>query len=40
MGGAGRDLKAALRLTPPTATALGDDLLLEADVLHDAEPRA
>jgi len=40
VGGAGRDLKAALRLTPPTTTALGDDLLLEADVLHDAEPRA
>jgi hypothetical protein len=35
VGGAGRDLKAALRLAPLTATSVGDDLLIEADVLRD-----
>jgi diaminohydroxyphosphoribosylaminopyrimidine deaminase/5-amino-6-(5-phosphoribosylamino)uracil reductase len=35
VGGAGRDLKAALRLAPLTATPVGDDLLIEADVLRD-----
>ena len=34
VGGAGRELKSALRLGPPAVTALGDDLLLEADVLR------
>jgi diaminohydroxyphosphoribosylaminopyrimidine deaminase / 5-amino-6-(5-phosphoribosylamino)uracil reductase len=38
IGGAGRDLKAALRLAPPTVTTVGDDLLIEADVL--GEPAA
>jgi len=33
VGGAGRDLKTALRLGPIGVTALGDDLLLEADVI-------
>jgi diaminohydroxyphosphoribosylaminopyrimidine deaminase / 5-amino-6-(5-phosphoribosylamino)uracil reductase len=33
VGGAGRDLKTALRLGPMGVTALGDDLLLEADVI-------
>jgi diaminohydroxyphosphoribosylaminopyrimidine deaminase / 5-amino-6-(5-phosphoribosylamino)uracil reductase len=37
VGGAGRDLKAALRLGPPTVTPVGDDLLVEADVLRDPE---
>jgi diaminohydroxyphosphoribosylaminopyrimidine deaminase / 5-amino-6-(5-phosphoribosylamino)uracil reductase len=32
VGGAGRELKSALRLGPIAVTALGDDLLLEADV--------
>ncbi len=36
IGGAGRDLKSAVRLTRPTVTALGDDVLLEADVVRDA----
>jgi diaminohydroxyphosphoribosylaminopyrimidine deaminase/5-amino-6-(5-phosphoribosylamino)uracil reductase len=36
--GAGRDLKAALRLAPLVATPVGDDLLIEADVLHDPQP--
>jgi len=35
VGGAGRDLKAALRLAPLTVTPVGDDLLIEADVLRD-----
>jgi diaminohydroxyphosphoribosylaminopyrimidine deaminase/5-amino-6-(5-phosphoribosylamino)uracil reductase len=39
VGGAGRDLKTALRLGPLSTTALGDDLLIEADVMRDAEPR-
>jgi diaminohydroxyphosphoribosylaminopyrimidine deaminase/5-amino-6-(5-phosphoribosylamino)uracil reductase len=39
VGGAGRDLKAALRLGALTTTPLGDDLLIEADVLRDPEPR-
>jgi diaminohydroxyphosphoribosylaminopyrimidine deaminase/5-amino-6-(5-phosphoribosylamino)uracil reductase len=34
VGGAGRELKNALRLGPLAVTALGDDLLLEADVLR------
>jgi diaminohydroxyphosphoribosylaminopyrimidine deaminase / 5-amino-6-(5-phosphoribosylamino)uracil reductase len=33
VGGGGRELKSALRLGPIAATRLGDDLLLEADVL-------
>jgi diaminohydroxyphosphoribosylaminopyrimidine deaminase / 5-amino-6-(5-phosphoribosylamino)uracil reductase len=37
VGGAGRDLKAALRLEALTATPVGDDLLIEADVLRDPE---
>jgi diaminohydroxyphosphoribosylaminopyrimidine deaminase / 5-amino-6-(5-phosphoribosylamino)uracil reductase len=36
VGGAGRDLKSAVRLARPTVTPLGDDVLLEADVLGDA----
>jgi diaminohydroxyphosphoribosylaminopyrimidine deaminase/5-amino-6-(5-phosphoribosylamino)uracil reductase len=39
IGGAGRDLKAALRLAPLTVTTVGDDLLIEADVLGEPEPR-
>ncbi len=38
VAGAGRALKDAVRLGPFDITRLGDDLLLEADVLHD-EPR-
>jgi diaminohydroxyphosphoribosylaminopyrimidine deaminase / 5-amino-6-(5-phosphoribosylamino)uracil reductase len=38
VGGAGRDLKAALRLGPLAATPVGDDLLIEADVLREPEP--
>jgi diaminohydroxyphosphoribosylaminopyrimidine deaminase/5-amino-6-(5-phosphoribosylamino)uracil reductase len=34
VGGAGRELKSALRLGPLTVTVLGDDLLIEADVLR------
>jgi diaminohydroxyphosphoribosylaminopyrimidine deaminase/5-amino-6-(5-phosphoribosylamino)uracil reductase len=34
VGGAGRELKSALRLGPLQVSALGDDLLLEADVLR------
>lgn len=34
VGGAGRELKNAVRLGPPTVTALGQDLLLEAGVLR------
>jgi len=36
VGGAGRDLKSAIRLGSMTARAMGDDLLIEADVLRDA----
>jgi diaminohydroxyphosphoribosylaminopyrimidine deaminase/5-amino-6-(5-phosphoribosylamino)uracil reductase len=39
VGGAGRDLKTALRLDALAATPVGDDLLIEADVLRDPEPR-
>jgi len=39
VGGPGRDLKAALRLDALAATLVGDDLLIEADVLRDPEPR-
>ncbi len=39
VGGAGRDLKAALRLDVLAVTPVGDDLLIEADVLRDPEPR-
>jgi diaminohydroxyphosphoribosylaminopyrimidine deaminase / 5-amino-6-(5-phosphoribosylamino)uracil reductase len=35
VGGAGRDLKAALRFAPPVVTRLGDDLLIDAEVLPD-----
>jgi diaminohydroxyphosphoribosylaminopyrimidine deaminase/5-amino-6-(5-phosphoribosylamino)uracil reductase len=35
VGGAGRELKSALRLARPTVTALGDDVLLEADVIRE-----
>jgi diaminohydroxyphosphoribosylaminopyrimidine deaminase/5-amino-6-(5-phosphoribosylamino)uracil reductase len=35
LGGRGRDLKDALRLSPPVVTRLGDDLLLEADILRE-----
>jgi diaminohydroxyphosphoribosylaminopyrimidine deaminase/5-amino-6-(5-phosphoribosylamino)uracil reductase len=34
VGGAGRELKNAVRVGAPTVTALGDDVLLEADVLR------
>jgi diaminohydroxyphosphoribosylaminopyrimidine deaminase/5-amino-6-(5-phosphoribosylamino)uracil reductase len=34
IGGAGRELKNALRLGPISVTPLGDDLLLEADVVR------
>lgn len=37
LGGEGRDLKDALALGPVSVTTLGDDLLLEADVLPAAE---
>ena len=33
LGGAGRELKSAVRLGPVSVTTLGDDLLLEADVV-------
>jgi diaminohydroxyphosphoribosylaminopyrimidine deaminase / 5-amino-6-(5-phosphoribosylamino)uracil reductase len=36
LGGAGRELKSALRLGPLSVTSLGDDVLLEADVLKAA----
>jgi diaminohydroxyphosphoribosylaminopyrimidine deaminase/5-amino-6-(5-phosphoribosylamino)uracil reductase len=36
VGGAGRELKSAIRLGAMTARAVGDDLLIEADVLGDA----
>jgi len=34
VGGGGRELKSALRLTAPSVTPLGDDVLLEADVVR------
>src|SRR5262249_8945556 len=34
VGGAGRELKSAIRLGPMTARALGEDLLVEADVMR------
>jgi diaminohydroxyphosphoribosylaminopyrimidine deaminase / 5-amino-6-(5-phosphoribosylamino)uracil reductase len=34
VGGGGRELKSAVRLTTPQVTALGDDVLLEADVVR------
>jgi diaminohydroxyphosphoribosylaminopyrimidine deaminase/5-amino-6-(5-phosphoribosylamino)uracil reductase len=34
VAGAGRELKSALRLSPISVTTLGDDLLLEADVIR------
>lgn len=34
VGGAGRELKSAVRLGPPSVTPLGDDVLLEADVVR------
>jgi diaminohydroxyphosphoribosylaminopyrimidine deaminase/5-amino-6-(5-phosphoribosylamino)uracil reductase len=37
VAGAGRELKDAVRLGPPTVTLLGADLLIEADVLARAE---
>jgi diaminohydroxyphosphoribosylaminopyrimidine deaminase/5-amino-6-(5-phosphoribosylamino)uracil reductase len=37
--GRGLDLKSALRLGPLSATPLGDDLLIEADVRRDAGRR-
>lgn len=36
VGGAGRELKSAVRLGPLAVTPLGDDLLIEADVLREA----
>ena len=36
VGGAGRELKSAVRLGELTVTRLGDDVLLEADVLREA----
>ena len=36
LGGAGRELKSAPRLGPMTVTPLGDDVLLEADVIKAA----
>jgi diaminohydroxyphosphoribosylaminopyrimidine deaminase/5-amino-6-(5-phosphoribosylamino)uracil reductase len=36
VGGAGRDLKAALRLGPLSVRSLGDDVLIEADVMHES----
>jgi diaminohydroxyphosphoribosylaminopyrimidine deaminase/5-amino-6-(5-phosphoribosylamino)uracil reductase len=36
LAGHGRELKSAVRLAALTVTALGDDLLLEADVVRDA----
>ena len=37
VGGPGRELKSAIRLGPMTARAVGDDLLIEADVLRDTD---
>ena len=37
VGGPGRELKSAVRLGPMTARAVGDDLLIEADVVRDAD---
>ncbi len=36
VGGAGRELKSAVRLSAVEVTPLGDDILLEADILRDA----
>jgi len=36
VGGAGRELKSAIRLGGFTVTPLGDDLLIEADVVRDS----
>ena len=36
LGGSGRELKSAVRLGPVSVTPLGDDLLLEADVVKGA----
>jgi len=36
VGGVGRELKNAVRLGGLSVTALGDDLLIEADVLRAA----
>ena len=35
LGGPGRELKSALRLGPLAVTTLGDDVLLEADIVRD-----
>jgi diaminohydroxyphosphoribosylaminopyrimidine deaminase/5-amino-6-(5-phosphoribosylamino)uracil reductase len=34
VGGGGRELKSAIRLGPMTTRALGEDLLIEADVVR------
>jgi len=39
VGGAGRDLKAALRLAPLTVSPVGEDVLIEAEVLRDPDLR-
>jgi diaminohydroxyphosphoribosylaminopyrimidine deaminase/5-amino-6-(5-phosphoribosylamino)uracil reductase len=36
VGGAGRELKSAVRLGPLTVTPIGDDLLVEADVIRES----
>jgi diaminohydroxyphosphoribosylaminopyrimidine deaminase/5-amino-6-(5-phosphoribosylamino)uracil reductase len=38
VGGAGRELKAAIRLGPMSARPVGDDLLIEADVVREPDP--
>jgi diaminohydroxyphosphoribosylaminopyrimidine deaminase/5-amino-6-(5-phosphoribosylamino)uracil reductase len=40
VGGVGRELKSAVRLGPMQVRAVGDDVLIEADVLRDAESAA
>jgi len=40
VGGVGRELKSAVRLGPMKVRAVGDDVLIEADVLRDAESAA
>jgi diaminohydroxyphosphoribosylaminopyrimidine deaminase/5-amino-6-(5-phosphoribosylamino)uracil reductase len=35
VGGSGRELKSAIKLGSMTTTPVGDDLLIEADVLRD-----
>jgi riboflavin biosynthesis pyrimidine reductase len=37
VGGAGRELKSAVRLGPMTTRLVGADLLIEADVVRDGE---